>query len=85
MLDNITLNIYTPEGSIFEGMVSAITLPGSIGTFTILNNHSPIISSLEKGTIKYTVKGETTEVGIQDGFVEGKGNTVTVCIESIVK
>lgn len=83
MLDNITLHIYTPEKSIFEGKVSAITLPGSFNTFTILKNHSPIISSLTKGSIKYTANNKIAEVGIKDGFVEAKDNIVTVYIESI--
>lgn len=84
-MDNISLKIYTPEGSIFEGMVSAVTLPGSLGTFAILKNHSPIISSLSKGKIKYTSKGKETEIEVVDGFVEGNDNCVTVCIESFTK
>lgn len=84
-MDKIALRIYTPEGSIFEGMVSAVTLPGSMGTFTILKSHSPIISSLSKGKIKYTSKGKDTEIEVKDGFVEGKEDSVTVCIESFTK
>lgn len=84
-MDNIALRIYTPEGSIFEGKVSAVTLPGSRGAFTILNNHSPIISSLSKGIIKYTNEGNTAEIKVVDGFVEVKDNSVTVCKESFTK
>lgn len=63
-------------------MVSAVTLPGSSGRFTILLNHSPIISSLQKGQIKYTSEGVTTELEVSEGFVEGKENNITVCIEA---
>lgn len=84
-MDKIRLKIYTPEGSICDKMVSAVTLPGSHGRFTILNNHSPIISSLEKGIIKYTSEGEETELEVSEGFVEGKYNNVAVFIESYSK
>lgn len=84
-MDNIALRIYTPEGSIFEGMVSTVTMPGSKGAFTILKNHSPIISSLSKGKIVFTSKGKVTEIEVIDGFVEVKNNSVTVCIESFKK
>lgn len=84
-MDKIRLKIYTPEGSICDKMVSAVTLPGSLGRFTILNNHSPIISALEKGIIRYTSGGVETELEVSEGFVEGRDNNVDICIESYIQ
>ena len=45
------LEIITPDKNIFEGEVKLVQVPGSKGTFEILKNHAPIISTLEKGKI----------------------------------
>ncbi len=84
-MDKIKLQIYTPEGCICDEMISEVTLPGTLGRFTILVNHSPIISSLEQGNIRYISKGEATQIGIKEGFVEGNMNNVTVYTESYTK
>lgn len=63
-------------------MVSSVTLPGRLSSFTILKNHSPIISSLEQGAIKYVSSNETHTINIDDGFVEAKDNVVTVFTDS---
>ena len=46
------LEIITPETKVFEGEVTAVQLPGKDGLFQVLNNHSPIISTLTEGTVK---------------------------------
>jgi F-type H+-transporting ATPase subunit epsilon len=46
------LEIITPDTRLFEGEVSSVTLPGEKGSFQILNNHAPVISILQAGTIK---------------------------------
>jgi len=46
------LHIITPQHVIFEGEVDAVSVPGKDGEFQMLNNHAPIVSSLDKGTIK---------------------------------
>lgn len=81
-MDNINLKIYTPNGIICDTMVSLVTLPGRLSSFTILKNHSPIISSLEQGVIKYVSSNETNKISIDDGFVEAKDNIVTIFTDS---
>lgn len=46
------LHIITPEHVIFEGEVDSVSVPGKGGEFQMLNNHAPIISSMNKGTVK---------------------------------
>ncbi len=75
------LEIFSPEKKIFSGEVESVTLPGTMGTFTILPQHAPIISSLQTGILSYVTKnGEHKEEKIQDGFVEMNANKVSVCI-----
>jgi F-type H+-transporting ATPase subunit epsilon len=75
------LEIVSPEKTVYSGEAELVTLPGTSGSFTILEHHAPIISSLEKGTLVYRVKGEDRELPINGGFVEAKNNVVSVCID----
>lgn len=84
-MNNILLEIYTPDGVLFNGEVASVTLPGTKGPFTVLKNHAPIISSLTEGEIKYVVDKKFSKIEVDSGFVEVKKNIVTVCLETIIK
>jgi F-type H+-transporting ATPase subunit epsilon len=43
--------ILSIEGVIYEGNSSSVKLPGSIGSFHILNGHSPILAKLTFGLV----------------------------------
>jgi F-type H+-transporting ATPase subunit epsilon len=66
---------------VFEGEVKKVTLPGTLGSFTVLDNHAPIISSLEKGLIKYENANGLVEVVVNSGFAEVKDNILSICVE----
>jgi F-type H+-transporting ATPase subunit epsilon len=77
------LEIITPDKKVFEGEVKLIQLPGSKGGFEILKNHAPIISTLEKGTIKIIEKnGEERLFEVDGGVIENKSNKIIVLVES---
>jgi F-type H+-transporting ATPase subunit epsilon len=77
------LEIITPDKKIFDGEVTLIQLPGSKGSFTILNNHAPIISTLEAGTIKIQdSSGKELFFKINGGVVEQLSNKLVVLVES---
>jgi len=81
-LRNMTLEILTPDKKVFEGEVTSVTVPGTMGSFEILNNHAPIISTLEDG--KLTVRGAKDDVFlIKGGVVEVNNNKVMVLAEGI--
>ena len=44
MMKELHLSIVSPEKSIFDGNVKIVTLPGMIGSFSILPGHAPIVS-----------------------------------------
>ena len=46
------LEIVSPEKTLFNGDVESVLVPGSDGSFQMLNNHAPIVSTLTKGTVK---------------------------------
>ena len=80
-MDVIKLHIVSPEGTLVETTVSAVTLPGTLGPFEVLKNHGAIISSLEKGDIVYVSEGAEQRLPIASGFVEVRDNQVDVCVE----
>lgn len=78
------LEILSPEQKLFSGEVESVTLPGTLGEFTVLKRHAPLISSLNQGEIKYRLRnGEEQRVAIRNGFVEVLKNHVSVCIEEM--
>ncbi len=78
------LEIITPDKKVFEGEVNLVQVPGSKGSFTILKNHAPIISTLEKGTIKVEdVAGKEYEFNVGGGVIENVANKIIVLVESV--
>ena len=81
MTDVIQLHIVSPEGTLVETTVSAVTLPGTVAPFMVLKDHGALISSLEKGDIVYVSEGKEQRLPIASGFVEVHDNQVDVCVE----
>lgn len=77
----LQLDIISAEKRIFSGKVSSVNLPGELGTFSILPDHAPLVSSLKAGIITYVTGGTAKETEIKSGFIEINRNVVTVCIE----
>jgi F-type H+-transporting ATPase subunit epsilon len=77
------LDIITPVTKLYSDEVSLVQLPGINGLFEILKNHAPIVSSLEKGTIKIIdSKKKTFTIKISGGVVECKSNHIIVLADS---
>lgn len=74
------LDIVSPEKEIFKGEITSVTLPGAAGSFTILPHHAPIVSILNKGTIRYVSPEGEKSIDIEGGFVEMSNNAVSICI-----
>lgn len=84
------LEIVSPEAQLFSGEVSSVTVPGASGSFQILNNHAPIVSTLIQGRIKiqgkitldevnkskFTQEGQNIYLDIQSGVIEMNDNKV---------
>ena len=77
----LKLKIITPSEALFEGDVESVTLPGTAGSFMVLDRHAPIVSSLESGKVVVKEANGIHEYALNSGFVKVKDNNVTVCIE----
>ncbi|MBP7358660.1 MAG: ATP synthase F1 subunit epsilon [Prevotella sp.] len=78
---SLKLNIVSPEKVMYTGEVESVQVPGTLGSFEILTDHAPIISSLQKGVIEYTTKEGKKQLAIAAGFVEVQKNEVRICVE----
>lgn len=77
------LEIVTPDKKIFAGEIDLIRLPGSKGSFEILENHAALISTLEEGPVKIIDKeGQEHNIHISKGVVECLDNNIVVLVES---
>jgi len=77
----LTLKIVSPERIVFTGEVDSVLVPGTMGSFEILTDHAPIISTLDEGKVVYGIKGAKIELQIVGGFVEVQKNVVNLCVE----
>tara|TARA_B100001057_G_scaffold495987_1_gene596267 strand:+ start:34140 stop:34376 length:237 start_codon:yes stop_codon:yes gene_type:complete len=76
------LEILTPVKKLFNGEVRSVQVPGKSGRFEMLNNHMPIVSSLNKGSIKITdTNNKIQEIKINSGVIELKNNTIIILAE----
>lgn len=80
------LDILTPEKAIFTGEIKLVKVPGSNGSFEVMENHAPIISSLDKGELKITPKdGADIFYQIEGGVIEVNNNKAIVLVEKILE
>lgn len=82
MAGTFSLSIVSPEGNVLKEDVEFVVLPGGLGELGILPNHSPLISGLDVGVIRYTLNNTTKRVAIAGGFVEVVDNSATVLADT---
>lgn len=79
-------DIVTPVQKLFSGEIQSIQVPGSEGSFEVLFNHAPIVSTLESGKIRIkTAQGQTETFQTNGGVIEVNGNKVSVLLEKAEK
>lgn len=78
------LEIITPEKKLFAGDIELVQLPGSGGSFEVLMNHAPTISTLKDGKIKVKeTNGAVSIFEIKGGIVEVKNNKIVILVDSV--
>lgn len=91
----MNVEIISPEAVLYSGTAQAVSVPGALGEFQILNNHASIVSILVKGSLKikdmsapseemshlFRVQKDVTELPIHSGTVEVSDNVVTLIVE----
>lgn len=77
----MTLKIISAAEVLFEGEVKAATLPGSMGTFTVLHNHASLVAMLSAGKVRYELPdGSEQSHDIPGGVADVDNNVINVCV-----
>jgi F-type H+-transporting ATPase subunit epsilon len=65
------IEIITPDRKVFDGEVKSVRVPGKKGSFQVLKDHAPIISTLEGGpVIMVSPEGKEIVMEITGGVIE---------------
>ena len=83
-MNELNIEIITPSKITFSGGAKSITIPGTQGSFQVLLNHAPLISTFETGLIKVNIKDKNTLFfATGGGTVEVNKNNVLVLADSL--
>ncbi len=83
-MTEINLEILTPAKLTYSSNVKSVTVPGSIGSFQVLVNHAPLISTFEIGIIKVEVDNQKVEYfSTSGGTIEVLNNKIRILADSI--
>mgnify|MGYP000356532236 CR=1 FL=1 len=74
------VEILTPDETLFAGETEMVSLPGSNGSFQILNGHAPLIANLAKGEVRIGEGKSATSFDVKGGLVEVLKNKVVVLV-----
>ena len=78
------IEIVTPDKKVYDGEVRSVRVPGKKGSFQVLKDHAPIVSTLDAGTVTM-VDQENNEVTyeIGGGVIEVKANKIILLADSV--
>jgi F-type H+-transporting ATPase subunit epsilon len=80
---DINLEIITPEKIIYNDTVDSVTVPGTSGSFQVLKNHAPLMSTIEIGTITVKKNNEPAYFATAGGTIEVLNNGVLILSDSV--
>lgn len=80
------IEVITPDTTIFEGEIRSVRVPGAKGSFQVLKDHAPIISTLGKGPVMIVGSdGKPTTLNIEGGVIEVKSNKIILLVEKVIQ
>jgi F-type H+-transporting ATPase subunit epsilon len=83
MAGPIRLEIVTPEKIVVNEDAQIVMAPGVLGEFGVLIGHTPFLTALKAGALRYTdTQGGEHVVFVSGGFAEALPDKVTILAES---
>jgi F-type H+-transporting ATPase subunit epsilon len=82
----VKIEIITPDKSIYSGEVRSVRVPGRKGSFQVLKDHAPIISTLDAGPVVIAdEQGAEVRFEITGGVIEVKKNRIILLADSVTQ
>jgi F-type H+-transporting ATPase subunit epsilon len=72
------LQVVSADRSLVNEQVDEVGIPGAEGYFGVLPGHTPLLSTLQVGTLWYRQGQETHDLAIAFGFAEVQPDRVTI-------
>jgi F-type H+-transporting ATPase subunit epsilon len=80
----LALKVLTPEGSVLEGDVFEVTLPGSEGELGVLPAHAALLTKIVPGALAYRAPEGEGVIVLGRGVAEVRDDRVIVLVERAV-
>ena len=77
----LRVSVISPERTLFDGEVDALTAPAFDGEVGILTSHAPMMTLLGKGELRLGSGGSVARFHVEGGFLQVINDTVRVVTE----
>ena len=84
-MDELFLEVVTPEKVVVSKNVDIVVAPGSLGEFGVLPDHVPFLTGLVPGELRYTSGDKKESLAVATGFAEVSDNRVSVLVNAAEK
>jgi len=82
---NYQLSIITANGEVFNDQVESLVAPGALGSFGVLSNHAPLVTSLCGGPLTVTQNGKENYFAVSSGILEVNDKNSVLLLASFAK
>lgn len=84
-MDTLKLEVVTPDGIIYDGEATEVTLPGEEGEFGVLPHHASVTTLLKAGVVDIMKPNKVEEsIVVKWGFVQVNEAKVVVLVDGAV-
>lgn len=85
MAEGLKIEIVSPERLLLSETVHSVTVPGTEGYFTVMNDHAPFMTTLRPGFITVSRTGGSADIYfVRGGFADVSPEGLTILAEESV-
>jgi F-type H+-transporting ATPase subunit epsilon len=84
MPETLTLEIVTPEGTVYSERVDMVTLPGVVGQLGVYPHHVSLMTQMTPGEIIVRKDGHETYLATGEGLIDVTGDRVSILTDLAV-
>jgi len=82
---DVKIEIITPDKRVYSGEIRSVRVPGKKGSFQVLKDHAPIISTLDRGPVIISDdQGNEVRYEITGGVIEVKRNRIILLADTVL-
>ena len=84
MAEGLKIEIVSPERLVLSEVVTSVTVPGTEGYFTVMDDHAPFMTTLRPGFITVNRSGQDEIFFVKGGFADVSPEGLTILAERSV-